>query len=441
MLPIRLVPPRRTATTLLGQFRFQRLQRALPCRTISTSALTSLAYHPPRLYAGRRDAPVSFPQDAVIGSGFEAAPPKPKTRKTKAKLDLDREPDNSRLQLFTAKKIQLSPRFAPTTQAPSVKVPRNKSNVQEPESDLPSSDNGRPLRELVQRHFGVEEWDAYQATDEQVVQLVHAIQHEAAVGQIKDVVHLYGLLKSTIQARRGMIAQQRDAYPEEVRVEELQLPVTRDLFAALLDIAAEQGSTDNARAVLQDMAQVQVDPTIFELNKALEVAAKAKDELFAVEVMDQIATLPLPDPQSATDPTPVEVPRLFFEGNDTNLPDFAGIFHPDYVHSWTPETIHALIKLANATNNIEFALCLLGLATARARQEGDYPASLQNWLLPECRDTLVHLLLQLREPGLAYDVCRLCIASGGDESLPSATWLALLRACADLHFVRWDTPD
>lgn len=280
---------------------------------------------------------MSFPQDADLGSGLEATSAKlNKARKPKSKMDLHREPDNSRLQLFTAKKIQLSPRSAPTTQAPSVKIrSNNKSKGKEfNESYTLSNDIGRSLRDLARRHFGVEEWDAHQATDEQVVQLVQAIQHEAAVGQIKDVVYLYGLLKSTIQARQGSIAQDRDAYPEEVRVEELQLPISRDLFAALLDVAAEQGSADNARAVLQDMAEVRIEPTITELNKALEVAATAKDELFAVEVMDQIARLPsLPSSDltpATTSPTTSEIPRLPFEGNDSpHLPHFAGIFHPN----------------------------------------------------------------------------------------------------------------
>lgn len=435
MLPFSLVSRRRAAGTVW---------RSVPvasCPLGRRSFLTSAPSRQttpttPRHEAGRSTSPsVSSSESPTIADGAQPStfpPNKKQNNGSHSKLDPNREPDNSRWQLFRSKKVNLPQQIPVVPEAASIKIRSNRHVSDE-----------RGLQLLSEKHPWLDTFKPANADDHQLLQLVDAIVHESRVGEIRDVVYLYDTLQEVVHHRRDRLAQKLNLPLDQAPIDQLGLPLTRDFFSALLDVAAEQGAVDNARVISSDMCHAKITPGLTELNKMLDVAAKAKNELFAVEVMDQIAALPLPDPEFEEEASclaskpfpPFESPRLLFEGQDKELPEFAGVFHPSYVAHWSPETIYSLVKLAAATHNAEFGLSLLGLASIRARQQGNYPASIGDWLVPECRDVLLNLLLFVREPGLAYDLCRLCVASMGDKSLPATSWLALLRTCADLQFV------
>lgn len=349
------------------------------------------------------------------------------------KLDPKREPDNSRLRIFTSKKIHLPQRSAPIALgAPSLRVKRDRRT---PGADL--KDSSGPSETILSKYEWLRAGDSKAESSTNIPNLLDAIVSEAYSGQEADALYLYNLLRDHMHSRLQERSITLGVPTEEVPFSDLDVPVTLELFTALLNVAAEQGSPGNARILLQDMRRAGIEPTIRELNLALEVAAKGKCDLFTVEVLDQIASLPADNLVKLPEPIPThEVPRLVFDGQDRDQPSFGGLFHPAYVAHWTPETIHALAKLCMATHNTEFALGLLGLATIRAKQSGNYPASIGDWIGPEARDTFLHLLLFMKEPGLAYDFCRICVSSVGEEALHTSAWLALLHCCADLHFVR-----
>ena len=255
-------------------------------------------------------------------------------------------------------------------------------------------------------------------------QLVEVIRDQAQKG------HAHTTIVACKQLREVIMAQESPTPPEGV---------DRALYNSLLALFAKHGLAEDAAAVIADMKAYPRDaltndretmqPGIKELDVALDAAAASGNETILLSLLDEIAQL-----SGEVKATP------------TQEQEMTGLIDQAYTRNWTPSTYGSLVRFCYTNRNIEFALALIGSIQQRIRPP-DTPSSSDTkeslapsdkfsyWIAPNARPLLIKVALDVREPGLALDFAILLEEDGRDRKLTMSTWLDLLRASADEHYV------